>query len=62
MTVTVEDDAGNVVGEATSGADGTFVIDLPGAAIELLGKSFTVKLDEDALPEDTEPEVLTTHE
>jgi branched-chain amino acid transport system permease protein len=59
VDVTVEDEAGEVVGEATSGADGTFVIDLPGAAVSLLGKTFTVKIDEETLPEDTEPEVLT---
>ncbi len=57
VTVTVEDDAGEVVGEATSGPDGTFVIDLPGAAIDNLGKQFTVKLDETTLPEDTQPEL-----
>ena len=59
VTFTVEDDAGEVVGEAISGPDGTFVIDLPGAAIDNLGKEFIVKLDTDTLPEDTEPEVLT---
>jgi branched-chain amino acid transport system permease protein len=59
VTFTVEDDAGEVVGEAVSGPDGTFVIDLPGSAIENLGKEFTVKLDTSTLPEDTEPDVLT---
>ncbi len=58
VQVTVEDSAGETVGEATSGADGTFVIDLPGDPASLLGKSFTVRLDEESLPEDTEPEVL----
>ena len=58
VTVTVEDSSGEVVGEATSGPDGTFVIDLPGTAVENLGKKFTVKLDESTLPEDTTPEVL----
>ncbi|HWM74591.1 MAG TPA: hypothetical protein VNQ53_12660, partial [Nocardioides sp.] len=59
VTVTVEDEAGEVLGEATSGPDGTFVIDLPGAAIDHLGKKYTVKLDESTLPEDTQPEVLS---
>ncbi|QBR90896.1 branched-chain amino acid ABC transporter permease [Nocardioides euryhalodurans] len=59
VDVTVEDEEGAVVGEATSGADGTFVIDLPGDAVSLLGSSFTVSLDEESLPEDTEPEVLS---
>ncbi len=58
VTVTVEDSQGEEVGEATSGPDGTFVIDLPGTAIENLGKVFTVKLDESTLPEDTQPKVL----
>ena len=59
VDVTVEDEAGEVVGEATSGADGTFIVDLPGAAVSLLGKTFTVTIDEETLPEDTEPEVLS---
>jgi neutral amino acid transport system permease protein len=56
--VTVEDEAGEVIGEATSGADGTFVIDLPGTVIDHLGKTYVVKIDEDSLPEDTSPDVL----
>jgi len=59
VSVSVEDEAGQVVGEATSAADGTFVVDLPGTPVELLGSSFTVTLDEASLPEDTEPEVLS---
>ncbi len=56
--VTVEDEAGEVIGEATSGADGTFVIDLPGTVIDHLGKTYVVKIDEDSLPEDTSPDIL----
>ncbi len=59
VRVTVEDSSGNPVGEAISAANGTFQIDLPGSAIDHLGKSYTVKIDESTLPEDTEPEVLT---
>ena len=59
VSISVEDEAGAVVGEAESGADGTFVVDLPGDPVSLLGKTFTVKLDDASLPEDTEPEVLT---
>ena len=59
VAVTVEDGDGNVVGEATSGEDGTFVVDLPGTAIEHLGKSYTVVLDESTLPEGTKPEITT---
>jgi branched-chain amino acid transport system permease protein len=58
VRVTVEDDSGNPVGEATSGADGTFVFDLPGTAVENLGKVYVVAVDEESLPEDTQPEVL----
>jgi len=47
----VEDEEGGVLGEATSAADGTFVIPLPGAAIDNLGTTVTVKIDEDSLPE-----------
>lgn len=57
VTVVVTDSAGEVVGEAESEANGTFQIDLPGAAASLLGKEFTVTLDEDTLPDDTKPDV-----
>ncbi len=42
---------GDVLGEATSGDDGTFVIPLPGSSIDNLGKTITVKIDEGTLPE-----------
>ncbi len=58
VAVIVEDSEGDVVGEATTGADGSFVVDLPGSAIDNLGKAFTIRLDEGTLPEDTKPEVL----
>jgi branched-chain amino acid transport system permease protein len=59
VAVTVKDEAGETVGEATSEADGTFVVDLPGDPASLLGKSFKVSLDAETLPEDTEPETLS---
>ena len=59
VDVTVKDESGAVVGEATSEADGTFIVDLPGEPASLLGKSFKVSLDEQTLPEDTEPEILS---
>jgi branched-chain amino acid transport system permease protein len=59
VTVTVEDEDGNQVGEATSGEDGTFVIDLPGATIEHMGKSYKVIVDESTLPEGTKPEITS---
>ncbi len=59
VSVTVEDAEGNEVGSATSAEDGTFVIDLPGTAIEHLGKSYKVILDESTLPEGTKPEITS---
>jgi branched-chain amino acid transport system permease protein len=51
VTITVEDESGAAVGEATTGADGTFEVPLPGDAISNLGKQYTVVLDEETLPE-----------
>ena len=51
VKISVEDEEGGVLGEATSAADGTFVIPLPGAAIDNLGTTVTVKIAEDSLPE-----------
>ncbi len=51
VKISVEDEEGSVIGEATSGEDGTFVIPLPGAAIDNLGTTVTVKIAEDSLPE-----------
>lgn len=51
VKISVEDEEGGVIGEATSTEDGTFVIPLPGAAIDNLGTTVTVKIDEDSLPE-----------
>jgi branched-chain amino acid transport system permease protein len=59
VAVSVEDEEGNAVGEATSAEDGTFIIDLPGTAIEHLGKSYTVILDESTLPEGTKPDITS---
>lgn len=57
VSVTVTDPSDQVIGEGVSGPDGTFVIDLPGTAIDHLGKTYTVTLDEDTVPEDSSPEV-----
>ncbi len=51
VNISVEDPSGNVVGKATTGADGTFSIPLPGTTIDNLGKTFTVKIDEKSMPE-----------
>jgi branched-chain amino acid transport system permease protein len=53
VNISVVDDSGKVLGEATSGPDGTFVIPLPGSSIDNLGKTITVKIDEDSLPKDS---------
>ncbi len=51
VSLSVEDESGSVVGEATTGPDGTFTIPLPGSTIDNLGKTFTVKIDEGSMPE-----------
>jgi branched-subunit amino acid ABC-type transport system permease component len=54
VKITVKDQAdGSVLGETTSGKDGTFVIPLPGASIDNLGKTVTVDIDTDTLPKDS---------
>ncbi len=51
VKISVEDaENGEVIGEATTGEDGTFVVPLPGAAIDNLGRTVTVKIDEGSLP------------
>jgi branched-chain amino acid transport system permease protein len=44
------DEGGAEIGKAVSDAQGNFSITLPGAPIDLLGKTITVKLDKDTLP------------
>lgn len=53
VEITVEDDAGEVVGTATSDSEGLFTIPL-GEDIDVLGETYTIKLDEDTLPDGTE--------
>ena len=48
---TVLDDAGKNVGEGTSNDSGVFDIALPGKSIDVLGNTYTVKLDKSSLPE-----------
>ena len=54
VAIAVEDEAGTEVGTATTNESGTFDIALPGTAMDNLGKTFTVKIDTDSLPEGTE--------
>jgi branched-subunit amino acid ABC-type transport system permease component len=51
VSIAVEDESGEQVGEATTQPDGTFEVPLPGSGAENLGKRFTVVLDEESLPE-----------
>ncbi|HEU4514534.1 MAG TPA: hypothetical protein VFR87_15610 [Nocardioidaceae bacterium] len=53
VKISVEDDAGEPVGEATSDAKGEFSIPL-GEDIDVVGETYTIKLDEETLPEGTE--------
>ena len=53
VTINVEDESGKVVGTAKSDETGVFDIALPGKSIDNLGKTFTVKIDTDTLPEGT---------
>lgn len=48
--ITVSDESGNEIGTATTSAEGRFDIEL-GEAIKVLGKTFTVDIDADSLPE-----------
>jgi branched-chain amino acid transport system permease protein len=53
VTINIEDDQGKVVGTGQTDATGLFDIALPGQIIDLLGQTFTVKIDTDTLPEGT---------
>ncbi len=51
MKISVQDQAGNVVGQGTSDNTGTFDIPLPGKSIDNLGKTFTIHIDTASLPQ-----------
>jgi branched-chain amino acid transport system permease protein len=51
VSLSVEDSSGETIGTGTSDESGTFDIALPGEAIDNLGKTFTVRIDVDTLPE-----------
>ena len=53
VAVTVEDESGEVVGEDTTDEAGVFDVTLPGTSVDNLGKSFTIKIDTESLPEGT---------
>lgn len=53
VEIAVEDEDGQPVGEATSDAKGEFSIPL-GEDIDVVGETYTIKLDEETLPDGTE--------
>jgi branched-subunit amino acid ABC-type transport system permease component len=53
VKIDVEDEAGKVVGKGVSNASGVFDVRLPGASIDNLGKTYTVKIDKKSLPKGT---------
>ncbi len=53
VKITVVDEAGKVVGDDVSDKDGLFEVKLPGASIDVLGQTFTTKIDTSTLPEGT---------
>jgi branched-chain amino acid transport system permease protein len=53
VKITVVDSSGKVVGRDVSDAKGLFSIKLPGTSIDVLGQTFTTKIDVSTLPEGT---------
>lgn len=54
VNISVEDESGAEVGTAVTDATGVFDITLPGSAIDILGQTYTVKIDTDSLPDGTD--------
>ncbi len=50
VKITVVDSSGKEVGKGTSNATGVFDIPLPGKSIDVLGNTYTVKIDKASLP------------
>ncbi len=50
VKITIDDSSGHPVGKGTSNASGVFDIALPGKPIDILGHSYTVKIDSSTLP------------
>jgi branched-chain amino acid transport system permease protein len=53
VKITVVDSSGKLVGQDVSNAQGLFSIKLPGTSIDVLGQTFTTKIDVSTLPEGT---------
>lgn len=54
VNISVEDESGAEVGTAVTNENGVFDVALPGKAFDVLGKTFTVKIDTESLPDGTE--------
>jgi branched-chain amino acid transport system permease protein len=53
VKVSVEDESGKSIGKATSNEIGIFDITIPGSSVDVLGKSYTIKIDTKSLPKNT---------
>ena len=51
VKISVEDESGKEVGTGTSNETGVFDIALPGKSIDILGNTYTIKIDKKSLPE-----------
>lgn len=54
VNISLEDESGAEIGTAVTDATGIFDIEIPGAAIDILGQTYTVKIDTDSLPDGTD--------
>ena len=53
VTIVVEDDQGKQVAKGETDDTGLFDLPLPGSTIDILGNTYTIKIDTDTLPEGT---------
>lgn len=53
VAVQVQDESGNSIGKDTSDETGIFDIKIPGSSVDVLGKSYTIKIDTKTLPKNT---------
>jgi branched-subunit amino acid ABC-type transport system permease component len=53
VKVSVEDESGSSIGKDTSDETGIFDITIPGSSVDVLGKSYTIKIDTTSLPKGT---------
>jgi branched-subunit amino acid ABC-type transport system permease component len=53
VEVEVKDESGGSVGHATSDKTGIFDVKIPGSSVDVLGKSYTIKIDSNTLPKGT---------